>query len=31
MEEFQEWNEETGIVGPITPDYLERLPRILAQ
>jgi len=31
VEEFKEWNEETGVVGPITPDYLERLPHTLAQ
>ena len=31
MDEFKEWNEENGVVGPITPDYLERLPQILAQ
>ena len=31
MEEFKEWNEETGVVGPITSDYLERLPLLLAQ
>lgn len=30
VEEFKEWNEEVGVVGPITLDYLERLPQILA-
>lgn len=30
VEEFKEWNEDVGVVGPITLEYLERLPRILA-